>query len=149
MDSNTKQMIVRKALSKYRSYAQQIFEMELKLEEINTRAYAMKTAQLNAMPRGGSPHTNFDDIEKKSELERKIKRMMKVAGQRRKVVQAFISTVRSSVGRQYLAEYYIGLKSVEEIAAHHKVSISKVYRIKRAAESNINLSVSIDQSDCG
>ena len=126
-------------LKRYRKNVACINRLKEKLETLDGRIKAIRSPNYSGMPRGGTPVTIDDLLADKNELERRIKRLRaKGDGLRAEIIDE-IDTLEDVRYCDILEDFFIGCKSLEDIADDEGYSVRHVYRLYSEAVTRLAL----------
>lgn len=119
----------KKALMRYRVLMEKVARMEERLAQIDRDLMSVKSPALSSEPKSSVKITLTDKLIQREELEDKINTLLKYARQDRTDITRSIDALENQKQALVLDRYFIGLQSLEEIAADVSYSCSYVTKL--------------------
>lgn len=132
MEESQRQAITqkKKALKRYRRTAAYLARLENRLEELDARLVAIKSAgNLSDMPRGGGPVVMADLVADKTELENRVAKLRKKAERQKAEILGELDALEDPRCREVLELFFIEGFSMEETAREIGYTLRHVYRL--------------------
>lgn len=134
---------VKKVLIQYKKIKWMIEDLEGQIADVEKRMLSIKAGRISGMPRGGTPTTYADLVADKDDLERRKKRFVIIASQKKEIVQSYIDTVISVKHNRLLTLYYIKCQSMSEIATIEHYTERHAFRVYNEALEMVDISLSL------
>ena len=126
-------------LKRYRKNTACIMRLEEKLKTLDGRIKAIRSPNYSGMPRGGQPVTIDDLLADKDEIERRIERLRAKGKDLRAEILDEIDSLDDVRYCDILEEFFIGCKSLDDIADDGGYSVRHVYRLYSEAVTRLAL----------
>ena len=126
-------------LKRYRKNIACINRLKEKLVTLESRITAIRSPNYSGMPRGGTPVTIDDLLADKDDLEQRIKRLRAKGNNLRSEIIDEIDSLDDVRYCDILEDFFIGCKSLEDIADDGGYSVRHVYRLYSEAVTQLAL----------